>query len=296
MSQHKKFFEVEPEELLRRIKTNFPELTWKNYKYIDEGWDHQVIILDDKLVFRFPDDAEFKALLKSEISVLKRLEPQVHIRIPHYTYVAPDYSFARYPIVTGQQLTKPYFDSLSPADQTNIAQQLAGFLTTMHRLKRANFPSIVVTDMPAWQQEIKELTARHLTSVLHREDFDLVQQTIQTVDEILKIPQPTVPIHGDVYSRHLFWDATGKSIGLIDFSDMNIGDPAFDFAELYEYGDEFVTTMYHAYNGPKNDTFLQRAKTFCKWMGVFMMTDHFLYHKTSFAVARQTFDRTKHMT
>jgi aminoglycoside phosphotransferase (APT) family kinase protein len=104
---------------------------------------------------------------------------------------------------------------------------------------------------------------------------------------------PKVFLHGDIYSTHLLWDSKDKKLGLIDFSDMNIGDPAFDFAELYEYGQEFIEQVYKLYKGPKDDSFLERAWIYQRWVGVFMMINHFETHKTSFEVARQTFDRVK---
>ena len=67
------------------------------------------------------------------------------------------------------------------------------------------------------------------------------------------------------------------------------------FAELYEYGEGFVKQAYGYYTGPKDESFLHRAKIYQKWVGVFMMSDHFVYHKTSFEEARETFDRTKNL-
>jgi aminoglycoside 2''-phosphotransferase len=82
-------------------------------------------------------------------------------------------------------------------------------------------------------------------------------------------------------------------LGIIDFSDMTRDDPARDFAEIYEYGREFVQAVYDQYDGPKDRTFLDRAWIYQCWTAVFMMTDHFNYQKTSFDVARETFDRVR---
>ena len=60
------------------------------------------------------------------------------------------------------------------------------------------------------------------------------------VDVLLATDLPEVVVHNDVYSRHLLWDDAAARLGVIDFSDMCLGDPAVDFAELYEYGEAFV--------------------------------------------------------
>ncbi len=74
---------------------------------------------------------------------------------------------------------------------------------------------------------------------------------------------------------------------------MCLGDPAVDFAEIFEYGKEFVEEVYSLYAGTKDATFLERAWQYQRWIGVNMMTDYFESQKTPFEVAKQTFDRAK---
>jgi aminoglycoside 2''-phosphotransferase len=48
--------------LLKKISDEFPHIAWSSYRYVDEGWDHEVIILDEKIVFRFPTDQQYTHL------------------------------------------------------------------------------------------------------------------------------------------------------------------------------------------------------------------------------------------
>lgn len=288
-------FTVRPEILLKRIAATFPELEWTTYAFNDEGWDHAVIILDEKLVFRFPKDDEQAQLLENEIAVLRRLKPLVSLDIPQYSHVAPDVSFAGYPIVAGQRLSKELFDALPAPDRTAIAAQLAAFLSTLHTLiaQGHDFGSVMLSDIKEWQAHTKQQTEQHLRPLLTEEDFGVTHSILAETDELLARSLPTVFLHGDIYNQHILWDGAKKRLGVIDFSDMNRDDPAFDFAELYEYGDEFVREVYGAYRAPKDATFLQRAWTYQRLVGIYMMTDYFENYKTSFAVARETFDRVK---
>lgn len=298
MTVTKKSKPSSPAELLSRIKADFPDVAWTKYKYLDEGWDHEVIILDEKLVFRFPNDADYKELLKTEVEVLDRLNPLISsVNIPNYSYVASDYSYAGYRYLKGSTLTKSYFDTLSSSEREVIAKKLADFLTIMHTsvLNGHDFSDVSQSDMAETQSKDKQLSLKHLKPVLTAQDYLLVEDILDDMDRTLSQSLPSVLLHGDVYSTHLLWDNELKQLGIIDFSDMNLGDPAFDFAELFEYGDSFVESVYQYYAGPKDDTFLKRALAYQKWVGVFMMVDHFINHKTSFDVARQTFDRTKRL-
>lgn len=282
--------------MLERIKHTFPELQWQDYRYLDEGWDHAVIILDDAAVFRFPNDDEYAHLLKDEVAILQQLKPFTAVRIPDYTYIAPDVSFAGYPIIPGKTLLLPYFDTLNAADKHDIARQLASLLSTMHTfldtkpdLRKLIPKAYLLEDQVATKQHVTQ----YLTTVLSTEDYALAQRILHEVDDVLARQLPIAFIHGDIYSRHLLWEASTSALGVIDFSDMNLGDPAIDFSELYEYGEEFVRDVYNFYTGPKDETFLKRAWIYQKWVGVYMMTDHFINHKNSFAEARETFDRIK---
>jgi aminoglycoside phosphotransferase (APT) family kinase protein len=295
MSQIKKSLATEPVVLLERIRKTFPELHWNTYTLNTDGWDHKVIILDDKIVFRFPDDAEYTALLRHEIDVLEILKPFVKIAIPHYSFIAPDRSFAGYPIVPGKELKKSTFDALESSQRQMVAAQLAEFLTTLHTLidNSVDLSLVPASYVPGDQAELKKLVPRFLHEVLSDDDLMVVQQILDEVDELLSQNPRSVFLHGDLYSRHILWDETSKLLGVIDFSDMARGDPAIDFAELHEYGLDFVKEVYELYKGPKDSTFLDRAWTYQKWVSLYMMTDYFESQKTSFAVARETFDRIK---
>jgi aminoglycoside phosphotransferase (APT) family kinase protein len=295
MSYIQKYPASKPEDLVKRIQDYFPDIKWNSYRLVTQGWDHEVIILDDKLVFRFPNDDEYVAELRAEIAIMQMLDPLVKAPIPRYKFIAPDFSFAGYEIIPGKELTKELFDSLETADQHEIAKQLADLLSTLHSLSEAgyDFSEVPKTFLPEDQKEVRSGVEEHLRNMLDKQDLEIVDRILGQVDEVLSQRTPAIFIHGDVYSSHLLWDKTASQLGLIDFSDMCIADPAMDFAELYEYGADFVNTVYELYAGPKDSDFLKRAWIYQQWIGVYMMTDHFVYHKTSFEVARQTFDRIK---
>jgi aminoglycoside phosphotransferase (APT) family kinase protein len=285
----------EPDALLNKIHVEFPDLTWKTYTHVTDGWDHEVIILDDRLVFRFPNDNQYATLLKTEVEVLSKLQSIVQSNIPNYSYIAKDCSFAGYPIVPGEILTKANFDKLNENTVHIMARQMASLLSSLHTAqdKKLNLKDVPLSYMPKDQIEIRELASKYLPTTLSSEDYQKVQVILADVDDILVTPGPISFIHGDVYSNHLLWDDRAQKLGIIDFSDMSIADPAIDFAELYEYGQSFLEEVYEYYTAPKDDTFLSRAWTYQCWVAVYMMTDHFVYHKTSFEVARKTFDRVK---
>ncbi len=281
------------ETQLQSINKSFPNVSWSSYSYIDEGWDHAVIIIDNRLVFRFPLDAEYLERLKHEIKVVALVQPLVKVKIPQYTHIDSKGLFAGYEIVPGQTMTSGAFKLLKPEDKVTFTYQLADFLSTIHTLTsdQLDFSLVPPTDIHDYHKDLQEQVQQYLKNTMTVTEYIEVQNILDEAGEVLLLPHPKVFLHGDIYYRHLLWDGPNKQLGIIDFSDMNIGDPAFDFAELHEYGFDFVKHVYDLYSGPKDDTFLERAWTYQKLVAVYMLVDHFLYHKTSFKIARETFDR-----
>jgi aminoglycoside phosphotransferase (APT) family kinase protein len=254
-----------------------------------------VLILDGRLVFRFPNDDLYLRQLSTEVEILDRIGPLAAVRVPRYSHVASDRSFAGYPLVPGVALTKQRFDSLPARDRAEIARQLAGLLSLIHTLSgpAIDLSMVATSDLGDSHAAVKSQARARLPLVLNAGDMALVEEIIADSDLLLAEPISPVLIHGDVYSDHLLWDARERRLGVIDFSDMNLGDAAFDFAELHEYGDDFVNDVYREYDGRKDDRLLKRSWRYLRWVSIYMMTDHFTYRKTSFELARATFDLVK---
>lgn len=286
-----------PNRLLHRIADEFPEISWNIHKYINHGWDHEVIILDDTLVFRFPNSSEYLPALKDEIRLLDYLSSKIDCHIPRYLYVAGDSSFAGYEIIQGAELTTELFENLSDEDQMTIAKQTAKFLTQLHTIRLDEIERFNVThaDLKAEAEKLRINAKQHLPTSLNAQEYQHVLSVLDEFDAILDSEHPLALIHNDFSPNHILWDMTAKEIGIIDFSDRAISDPAFDFAELFLYGKSFVEDVYSSYQGPKDDMLLARAATYLKRVGVYMLCDSFLTGKMSYEKAKALFDKTAYL-
>ena len=282
------------ETMLASVRRHFPDIDLQNYVINTDGWDHAVLLVNNQYVFRFPLDDDYLEQLSREITILKQLSPLVSVDIPQYEFIPADKQFAGYPMLPGQQLKKAVLDSLPDQEQAIIASQLAAFLTELHTTTANGhtFPGL-----PAWllhedQPELVKNTQKFLPSKLTPAELERVQKILDTTETMLRNPPTQVFIHNDLYSSHILWDSAQQKLGVIDFSDMCMGDPAVDFNELFEYGKNFVEKVYELYQGPKDDAFLQRAWQYQQWTGVFMMTDYFINDKLTWAEARELFNKT----
>ena len=268
--------------LVQKIKQEFPELKWKNAKHNVEGWDHYVIILDNKYVFRFPRNKHYMAKLENEISLLGYLKDKVKISIPNYTYVAQDKTFAGYELIHGQQLKKKVFKKLPKKTIENIVKQMADFLSTLHKTPMSvakNYnPKSKSTKVE--YSEIISRTRKHIIPKLGKRDKILTEAFFKDLKSYLNFPNK-VFVHRNLYSSHILVDKKGIT-GIIDFSDKRIDDPARDFTELWDYGEAFVNDVYKLYKGPKDKDFIERSLAYYKTIPFKEMYSRFYGGRGSF--------------
>jgi aminoglycoside phosphotransferase (APT) family kinase protein len=279
--------------LLKRIKLEFQSLVWEKHTFLNHGWDHEVIILDDKIVFRFPNSSEYGTALKSEIDLLKFLSDKIQANIPRYKYIAKDYSFAGYDIIPGVELSEEVFAKLSDNEKKLIAEQIAKFLTAMHSLTKEELSPFKIdkADMPSETKRLRQQSKQYLEGVLNNNEYRKLTEILDELDSLDSESIPSVLVHNDMSTSHIFWDSDTRKIGVIDFSDRCLGDPAFDFTGLLDYGDEFFEQTLSFYSGPNGADLANRARLYKRRVGVYLLVDSFMTDKITFQEAKRLFDK-----
>ena len=271
-------------ELLQKIRKEFPDLAWTKAEHNIDGQDHYVIILDDKYVFRFPRTAKYLKRLQNEILLLEYLKDKLNVSVPEYIYVAKDKSFAGYVLIPGFQLKKKVFRDLSDEVKQNLAKQIAGFLSELHKLPLKDLAGYGIEE-PAIRVKYSVLKSKIYKYVIPRiskKDKILVDEYLEDFKKYLKFPKE-VFTHNDFYSSHILLDEKLEYFsGVIDFSDRKVGDPARDFCELWDYGSEFVKEVYKNYTGPKDPDFIKRSSLYYNRIPFWEMISRFEGGRGSF--------------
>ncbi len=284
-----------PKILLNRIVTEFPEIYWKKSIYINHGWDHEVIILDDKYVFRFPNSSKYLEIFKDEPNLLKLIASKCEVEVPIYHFIARDKSFGGCTFIKGKELRAKILYKLSKKQQESIVKQLANFLTALHSIPTSELKPyrLEVENLLDDIVQLKHRVKKFLQEVLSDKDYNTALNILQDTEDIYSNNTPFVLVHDDLYGSNIHWNEEKDLIGIIDFSDRILGDPAHDFARFFEYGEDFVDRIYEIYSGPKDNNLLKRAKLYYKKLGVELVIDSFLTDKISFEKAKVFFDKAK---
>jgi aminoglycoside 2''-phosphotransferase len=149
---------------------------------IDDGYDFQVVVVDDAWVFRFARRPGVAQALEQEVELLPKLARALPVEVPRVAHMSHDPPYVTYPLIRGTPLVDEDPESVK------------AFLTVLHSLDGGSLP----LRHPVWIDEYGERCERFARDVL--------------------------PL--------LDGDEQGRLVGVIDWSDACVGDPALDYAWL----------------------------------------------------------------
>ncbi len=251
---------------IQKIKHNFPQIKWEKHHVLTHGFDHVVIVLDEKIIFRFPKSKEYLSRLKDEIQLLSYLKKKVKVGIPDYKYVSKDKSFAGYDVVHGRELTASDFFKLSVSDKNKVAKQLAEFISTLHAMPKsvAVKHSVRFEDQKEQHQALVRDIEKLVFPRLKEQEIQVIEEYFTHLRKALSCDYTSVLTHSDLSWEHILWDHKREQVNIIDFSDRAFTDAAVDFSGLFEYGAKFVEKVFTLYSGRKDRTMLERSQLYFK--------------------------------
>jgi aminoglycoside phosphotransferase (APT) family kinase protein len=245
-------------EMVRDIvRSQFPCLEPNSVEYLAEGGAHWMFLVDRQWVFRFPKDPNGQFPLLHEVGFLADIAPSLPVPVPEYHLLGVPgggfpYRFAAYLWLPG---VPAWQAELSDTARRTAAAQLGRMLGVLHAYDPAR-----AREFGLWCDI--ELRAPAHTRVGAFEDLEAVHETVgeELYQRCLRFlrDDTLVPdayagapcvVHGDLQQGHvLVAPESGAVTGVIDWADLQLGDPAMDFAILWAgQGDRFAEAMLDAY-------------------------------------------------
>ncbi len=253
------------------IKSKYPEMELiKTESNFTDGKHGDIVIVNDKHVFKFSRFDWSVGYIDNEVNILKLLSRYLSTAIPEAEGL--EKGVARFSLIKGEPLYRNTILQLRIRLQEMLAEQLGTFLRQLHStsLKGANTKSIQeyqnTRSFEEWLVVFEEIERKvflycdSFTKEYYRQIFKPLLS-----EESFMSYQPTL-IHGDLMPYHIIYNKSSNRIsGIIDFGLAGIGDPAVDIgAVLDNYGEAFVRRMSRYY---KNiELYIDRAR-FYSYMG-----------------------------
>ncbi len=224
------------EDLARRLITSqFPDLQVRALRQVGEGWDNFVFLVNDGWVFRFPRRQLAVRGVEAEMRVLPRLAEHLPLPVPAPVFLgrpSADYPWPFFGgrFVPGREIAER---GLSDDERIRLVGPLARFLRVLHAPaifeafgKELRVDPVGRGNM-AERVRLTEKWLRELEQLGLWRPPEGVAETLRAA-ATLPIPPPVAVVHGDLHFRHLLVDDAGALSGVIDWGDLNSGDPAVD--------------------------------------------------------------------
>jgi aminoglycoside phosphotransferase (APT) family kinase protein len=183
---------------------------------IDDGYDFEVAIVDDEWVFRFPRRSEVEKALELEIALLPALASALPVDVPSFEHISRSPPFVGYRLISGGPLVD------------EDAEGVRGFLEALHAFDASGLPA----ERHEWVEAYRQQCAEFERLVFPFVDTDLRVRARRLFGDVETLSdfEPSL-IHADLGPTHLLV-REGRLAGVIDWTDMRLGDPALDYAWL----------------------------------------------------------------
>ncbi len=241
-----------------------PELKLASARRFGEGWDFELWEANGELLFRFPKRAYCAEALVIEAKLLRELAPALDTPIPEPVHVSDGVDafpmpFFSYRFLPGEPLgTTP--------DGGDIATETGAFLSELHRFpaQRATELGVRTYTAQSWRDDyvaFRERTDNEVTCLLSPDERQIVATFWDSfLDDNRNFQFRPVLIHADLGLEHLLVDGDRtRLLGVIDFGDARIGDPALDFVV---FNGTFGDAVLAAYDGEIDETFEYRSRAY----------------------------------
>jgi aminoglycoside 2''-phosphotransferase len=236
----------------RRIEEENPGLTVRSASMIGEGWTSRAYVVNDELVFRFPKRREDWDELEREIAFLGSAADDLPLAVPRYVHVAPDSLAATHGYAVYRYLSGHAMDThvLTAETRSTAADAIARFLRALHTFE----PSPEVAALLPREDErqvAEEYLRRAVQEIVPRLEPPAAQALVKRLEWFpntqSNFSRTPVVLHADLSREHVLVD-DHTVVAVIDFGDVNWGDPDYDFMYLFvDFGQPFVEDVARRY-------------------------------------------------
>ena len=217
---------------------------------LGRGFDSVAVETDSGLVFRIgttPDAARSYAM---EHRLLAALAPHVPAPIPQPLWYTPPCDAMPFAAIGYGKLAGDVLTSLAEGRDLHALQEdIARFLLAMHRVPLDEARGWGVTTYTPDRAKIRDELAPVLRERFGANDYARLAAWWDELvaDDAMRDFVPAL-CHNDLwYENTLVQGDPVRLAGVLDFGDVSIGDPAFEFAALQYLGDDFLAGAIEAY-------------------------------------------------
>ncbi|MEP6759181.1 MAG: phosphotransferase [Actinomycetota bacterium] len=245
---------VETTEARDRVAAAFPVLDARNVSSIGTGWTVDTYDVDGEWIVQFPRSVYAAERLRAQMRVLPELAAELSALVPLPVHVDPDIPAMAYHRLEGLPLDRAP-DGLWP-------ERLGRFLYDLH-LMPPEYVDLRGRNASAVRAALADELAEHRANVLpllepaEIERFEARFTAFLDREDCWRFSACLT--HGDIGPEHVLVSSSGDLVGVLDWEELDVGDPVADFAWLLHARPADGERVLGAYGGAPDPTFAERA-------------------------------------
>lgn len=233
----------------------FPQLSLDAFEPIEGGWTCDTYLADGSWIVQLPRTPYAEERLRRQIEILPELGSEVSSAVPMPELVSLEPVCMGYRAIDGVSCDATTDDGLWP-------ERLGRFLYDLHMvppeflgMRATRAEAVRVSRRQDWVR-LRDLAEPHLT----RDDAHAAFASIEAIfdDDAAWGFAPCVT-HGDLAPDHVLVTPSGDLAGVLDWEEVGVGDPAWDFAWWLHAAPGVGERALAAYGGTPDAGFLTRA-------------------------------------
>lgn len=192
---------------------------------IDEGGDHATWLLDDAMIARVALDPGLTERHRVELKAREIIGPRIPVAIPG-SIAFGEWTDGR-SVMIDERMRGDSAERMPVSIGGEL--QLAGFIRDLHGIDLSDFPPDLLPRVPDPDMARFIVRARQAahdvpTLDLSRADIDAQWPRVERGHHVV--------LHNDLKGEHILVDRGGGIAGIIDWTDIGIGDAAWDVGGL----------------------------------------------------------------
>jgi aminoglycoside phosphotransferase (APT) family kinase protein len=256
------------ERILKLVETELGKLSYQTCEFIGTGCEKDVIVLDKKTVILvYREGLQIDAYMDKQ-ELIRRLSKHAKAVLPQSLHVCPTKNFVVEQYVPGHRMT-PQSAKEHTEHAEAMGRSIGRFLRQLHQISKQglNLQTRFAQDVQNDMEEGLRLLETKLT------DSELCQVT-EFLDKYYKMSESvqTCVVHGDFHYDNVFWDELPGRLGVIDFNEGGIEDPALDFMYMCYYPEPFRHAVFEEYGSPDGSLY-ERSQLYDKIYGLYDMVE-----------------------
>ena len=237
------------------IAERWPELRIDTFEPIEGGWECFTYLVNGEWVFKFPQLPGAGERLRRQIAVLPEVAREVSSAVPVPVYASADPACMGYRSIAGRPMADT-IDGIWP-------ERLGRFLYDLHMVppEFVGMRGISAERVRAGLRDEVDSLGAYVLPRLTPVERTRAEATIAAfLDDDENFRFAPCVTHGDIGPEHVLVTEAGDLAGVIDWGDIEVGDPVFDLAWVLHGMPETGKRILGAYGGAPDDRFLERSR------------------------------------